>query len=155
MPSEWKFINAQHTLFTYLHLASSKELTMALINSNCKAISYETVTNKDGRHILLEPMSAIAGRLAAYQAAMLSLNPGPGCLIGGLTGINSQNITILGAGCAGTNACTIALGMGANVTIVDNDINKLHDIEKTHKNIKTLYFSKNNMDWVKKILMLS
>ena len=117
-------------LFTYLHLAAEPELTQALINSGVTAIAYETV--QDGRG----PAAAgpdVRGRRPAVRAGRRHLPDGPGggkgVLLGGVPGVRPAKVVVLGAGVAGTNAAAMALGLGADVTILDININRLRDLD--------------------------
>ncbi|MFZ5723674.1 MAG: alanine dehydrogenase [Pseudomonadota bacterium] len=120
-PSEYPLITARHTVFAYLHLASSRELTEALLATGATFIAYETVTDAFGRLPLLAPMSEVAGRMA-IQAGAHSLEKaqgGKGVLLGGVTSVPPGRVLIFGAGVVGTNAAQIAVGMGAQVTLLD------------------------------------
>lgn len=120
-PAEYALIEARHTIFAYLHLASSRELTDALVVTGATFIAYETVTDAEGRLPLLAPMSEVAGRMA-IQAGAHSLEKaqgGKGVLLGGVTGVSPGRVLICGAGVVGRNAAQIAVGMGAQVTVLD------------------------------------
>lgn len=117
-------------LFTYLHLAAEPELTRALLDAGVTAIAYETV--QDGRSLpLLAPMSEVAGRLSVQVGAQVMTAPagGPGLLLGGVAGVRPAKVVVLGAGVAGTNATAMAVGTGAEVTILDIDIARLREID--------------------------
>ncbi|MBG6215869.1 alanine dehydrogenase [Arthrobacter sp. CAN_A6] len=117
-------------LFTYLHLAAEPELTRALLDSGVTAIAYETV--QDGRSLpLLAPMSEVAGRLAVQVGAQVMTAPagGPGLLLGGVPGVRPAKVVVLGAGVAGTNATAMAVGAGADVSILDINIARLREID--------------------------
>jgi len=118
---ECKLLGPQHVLFTYLHLAAVPEIARALCQSGCTAIAYETVTAPTGGLPLLKPMSAVAGRLAvqAGATALQKSQGGSGILISGAAGMAPARVLILGAGVAGSNAATVALGLQADVTVVD------------------------------------
>ena len=115
------------TLFTYLHLAADRPCTDALLESGTTAIAYETVQLPGGRLPLLYPMSEVAGCLAPQVGAMalMRANGGRGVLMGGVGGVANSKVVVLGAGVAGQNAANIALGMGADVTLLDTDLDKL------------------------------
>ena len=115
------------TLFTYLHLAADKPLTEQLIQSKVTAIAYETVQLTSGALPLLYPMSEVAGCLAPQvgASALLKAQGGRGVLLGGIGGVANAKVVILGAGVSGQNAANIALGMGADVTLLDTDLDKL------------------------------
>jgi alanine dehydrogenase len=127
-------------LFTYLHLAASRPCTDALIASGTTAIAYETVTS--GRALpLLAPMSEVAGRLAAQIGAVQLQQPagGAGILMGGVPGTRPAKVVVIGGGVAGENAAAVASGMGADVTIVDINLGRLKEIDRTYNGrIKTL-----------------
>ncbi len=114
-------------LFTYLHLAANCELTKALVEKEVRAIAYETIELDDGSLPLLAPMSEVAGRLAVQVGAwcLQAPNGGRGVLLSGASGVRPGKVVILGAGIAGTNACQVAVGMGAYVSIVDVNPSKL------------------------------
>lgn len=119
------------TLFTYLHLAPAPELTSALIESGSTCIAYETVQTDDGRTPLLAPMSEVAGRLAPQVGAYFLEKAlgGRGILLGGVPGVKPAKVVVLGGGNVGYNAARIALGLGANVTIVDTSVDRLRYLE--------------------------
>ena len=118
-------------LFTYLHLAAEPELAAALIRAGVTAIAYETVQRADRSLPLLAPMSEVAGRLSVQVGAQSLTRPagGPGVLLGGVPGVRPAKVTVLGAGVAGTNAAAMALGLGADVTILDINIDRLRDLD--------------------------
>lgn len=119
--SEYQYLRQEMMLFTYLHLASNETLTKVLLASGTTAIAYETVQNQAGQLPLLIPMSEVAGRMATQVgAANLQRNQGGrGVLIGGVPGVAPADVTILGGGTVGANAARIAVGMGAQVTVLD------------------------------------
>ena len=108
-------------LFTYLHLASNEQLTKALLASGVTAIAYETVQTHSGQLPLLMPMSEVAGRMSTQVGAAILQRPqgGRGVLMGGVPGVAPADVTILGGGTVGANAARIAIGMGAQVTLLD------------------------------------
>lgn len=118
-------------LFTYLHLAAEKELTHALLEKNVTAIAYETVQLPSRALPLLAPMSEVAGRLAPIVGAnaMMRPNGGPGLLVPGVPGTDPANIVVLGGGVAGTNAVAMAVGLGADVTVLDTNIQRLRELD--------------------------
>ena len=118
-------------LFTYLHLAPDLRQTEALLVSGVTAIAYETITAKDGSLPLLAPMSEVAGRLAVQAGAscLERENGGSGILLGGVPGVDSAHVLIIGGGIVGENAAFIAKGMGAHVTIFDNSIPRLRELD--------------------------
>ena len=118
-------------LFTYLHLAASKELTGELMQRNVTSIAYETVQLPDGSLPLLAPMSEVAGRLAPQVGSHALMAPygGRGTLMGGVPGVPPADVVVLGGGVAGLNAARIAAGMGANVTVLDLNVARLRFID--------------------------
>ena len=146
---ECEMLSKKQLLFTYLHLAPDPEQTKGLIDSNCIAIAYETVTDDDGRLPLLAPMSEVAGRLS-IQAGMRSLekqNGGLGILLAGVPGVASAKVIIIGGGFVGENAARIALGVGADVTILDRSLNRLKQLDDLYgPKLKTLYSTKDAID---------
>lgn len=139
--SEYKYFRKDLILFTYLHLAANEKLTKALLNSKMTALAYETL-EVNNTLPLLKPMSEIAGRLSIQEAAKYLEKPmgGKGVLLAGVPGVKKGHVLILGAGNAGLNAAKVAVGMGANVTILDRNILKLEEIEQIYGDrIQTLY----------------
>lgn len=132
MPEEFGRLRPELILFTYLHLAALPEATRALVDSGAVAVAYETVQLPDGRLPLLVPMSQIAGRMATEVAAQWLRKPGPGRgkLLSGLPGVAPARVVILGAGTVSTNACAIAVGLGAQITILDLELDALRAIER-------------------------
>jgi alanine dehydrogenase len=130
--SEFQFFRSDLILFDYLHLASLPKVADALLRSGITAFAYENLKTPDGRLPLLEPMSEVAGKLSVLNGAyyLLSQNGGRGILLGGATGSPSAKVVIVGAGIAGQAACATAVGMGANVTIVDISKEKLESLSE-------------------------
>ena len=130
-PSEYGFFREGLTLFTYLHLAPLPELTSKLMEAKVTGIAYETIQEKDGSLPLLTPMSEVAGRMAVQIGAQYleAPNGGRGVLLGGVPGVAPANVTVLGGGIVGHNAAKIAFGMGANVTIIDRNLNRLRELD--------------------------
>lgn len=124
---EYEQLRAGQILFTYLHLSPDPAQTQGLIDSGCIAVAYETVTSRQGTLPLLAPMSEVAGRMATQVGAyhLQKNSHGAGMLLGGVPGVAAGHVVILGGGVAGTNAAKIAIGMGANVTILDRNIERL------------------------------
>jgi len=141
-PSEYDFLNENHTLFCYLHLAPLRELTSELMKRKVCAIAYETVA-VENELPLLRPMSEIAGKMAPIVAAyhLSRYQGGEGVLISGSDGVSPAKILIIGAGNAGFNAARMATGMGADVTVVNRTAPKLEKLKKTLKNVKTVIYS--------------
>jgi len=129
--AEYAHFRAGLILFTYLHLAAEPELAAALMESGVTAIAYETVQKADRSLPLLAPMSEVAGRLAVQVGAQSMTRPGggPGILLGGVPGVRSAKVTVIGAGVAGSNAAAMAIGMGADVTILDINIDRLRELD--------------------------
>jgi len=119
-------------LFTYLHIAADEPLTRALVESGIKAVAYETVETDDRRLPLLAPMSEIAGRLAAQAGAYFLEKPlgGRGLLLGGVPGVQPGKVLVLGGGVVGYNAAVIAIGLGAQVTILDRSIDRMRYLDE-------------------------
>lgn len=131
LPAEYRWLQTGQILLTYLHLAASRELTEQLIESGISAIAYETVELADGRLPLLTPMSIIAGRLSVqFGARFLERQQGGrGVLLGGIPGVKAGHVVILGGGVVGTEAARIAVGLGARVTILDINVDRLAYLE--------------------------
>jgi len=134
---ELRRMRSGQVLYTYLHLASDEALTRRLMKLGVTAIGYETIQRDDGALPLLTPMSEVAGRLAVQKAAQCleAASGGRGILLSGVSGVKPAHVVILGAGTAGQNACHIAVGMGAHVTILDIDplrLRYVHDIMGGH-----------------------
>ena len=129
---EYGSMHANLTLFTYLHLAPDRALTEALMSSGATAIAYETVETPDRKLPLLAPMSEIAGRLAAQAGAYFLQGPlgGPGLLIGGVPGVQPARVVVIGGGVVGTQAARIALGMEAEVTILERSVERLRELDE-------------------------
>ncbi|MFN0172888.1 MAG: alanine dehydrogenase [Bryobacteraceae bacterium] len=129
--AEYRFFRDNLTLFTYLHLAPLPELTQQMLDSGITGIAYETIVEEDGSLPLLTPMSEVAGRMAVQIGAQYleAPNGGRGILLGGVPGVSPANVAIIGGGVVGTNAAKIALGMGAHVTIIDRDLNRLRQLD--------------------------
>lgn len=138
--SEYRHFREGLVLFTYLHLAAETELTHALIDSGVTAIAYETV--QEGRSLpLLAPMSEVAGRLSVQVGAASLMAPagGKGVLLGGVPGVRPAKVVVLGAGVAGTNAAAMARGLGADVTILDINIQRLRELDAQYQGgLKTI-----------------
>ncbi|SHM91130.1 L-alanine dehydrogenase [Caldanaerovirga acetigignens] len=148
LPSEYKYFKEGQVIFTYLHLAPEPELTKALMESKVVAIAYETVQKDDGSLPLLTPMSEVAGRLAIQEGAAFleKFRGGKGVLLSGVPGVPPASIVIVGAGTVGTNALKRAIGMGARVTILDINVNKLRYLDDIYQgHIETLYSNRFNL----------
>ncbi|MGY4408422.1 alanine dehydrogenase [Bradyrhizobium sp. LB7.1] len=131
-PAEWTQLRENQILFTYLHLAPDPEQAKGLIKSGCTAIAYETVTDAHGGLPLLAPMSEVAGRLAIEAAggALKRYAGGRGLLIGGVPCVQPARIVVIGGGVVGTHAARMAVGLGAEVTILDRSIPRLRELDE-------------------------
>jgi len=129
-PQECRRLHAGQTLFTYLHLAADRPQAEALMTSGVTAIAYETITAADGSLPLLAPMSEIAGRMSASVAAhcLMKAQGGAGLLPGGVPGVAPTRFVVLGGGVAGSHAARMALGLGAEVTVVDRSLQRLRQL---------------------------
>jgi len=139
--SEYGYFRSDLVLFTYLHLAAASALTHALLDSRMTAIAYETVQLANRALPLLAPMSEVAGRLAPIVGANTMLKPsgGPGLLIPGVPGTHPASVVVLGGGVAGTNATSVAVGLGADVTVLDTNIARLRELDALYAGrIKTI-----------------
>ncbi|NLV96480.1 MAG: alanine dehydrogenase [Desulfovibrionales bacterium] len=126
-PSEFSMVRPGQIIFTYLHYAADEELTRAMMKSDSISIAYETVEGPHGGLPLLSPMSEVAGRIAAQEAAhfLKFVHGGRGVLMGGVTGVAPANVLVLGGGMVGANAAIIAAGMGAQVHVLDMNLDRL------------------------------
>jgi alanine dehydrogenase len=142
-PEEYPAIRADHTLFTYFHFAADRQLSEAMRDIGAACIAYETVEAEDGTLPLLTPMSEIAGKMAMQEAAKYLEKPqgGRGILLGGVPGVPAAQVVILGGGVVGINAAKIAAGMGASVTIMDIDLERLRYLDDVLPANVTTYFS--------------
>ncbi|GAB7389048.1 alanine dehydrogenase [Bacillaceae bacterium] len=131
LPSEYDYFRNGMILFTYLHLAAAPELTRALMDKGVIAIAYETIQLEDGSLPLLTPMSEVAGRMAVQIGAQFLEKPkgGKGVLLGGVPGVLPGEVVIIGGGTVGTNGAKMALGLGANVTILDVNPERLRQLD--------------------------
>jgi alanine dehydrogenase len=129
--AEYEYFRPGLTLFTYLHLAPLPELTDRLLASKVNGVAYETIVEADNSLPLLTPMSEVAGRMSVQVGAQYLERPagGRGILLGGVPGVAPANVVILGGGIVGTNAAKIAVGMGAHVTIIDRNLNRLRELD--------------------------
>ncbi len=146
---EYKFFRAGLILYTYLHLAADEELTMALLHAKVKGVAYETIILEDGSLPCLKPMSEVAGRLSVIEGAKHLEKPfgGSGILISGVPGVDRSNVVIVGAGVVGENALKMAVGMEANVTVLDVNLKKLTYLDEIYGNkITTLYSTSDNIE---------
>ncbi len=140
--SECKLLRSGQTLFTYLHLAADLQQTKGLLASGATAIAYETVTASDGSLPLLTPMSEVAGRMSIQVGAncLQKANGGSGVLLGGVPGVGPAKVVILGGGVAGTNAAEMAVGLRADVTVVERSAKRLRELSSLFgSQLKTVY----------------
>jgi alanine dehydrogenase len=148
IPAEYDLLHPNQLLFTYLHLAADEPQTRALMRNRIKAVAYETVQLANGSLPLLTPMSEVAGRMAVQVGAhyLERTQGGRGMLLGGVPGVPGANVLVLGGGAVGTNAAQVALGMGANVTIVDRSVERLRQLDLLlHGRSHTLASNKRNI----------
>ncbi len=134
-PDEWRMLRPGQILFTYLHLAADEEQTHGLIESGATAVAYETVTDAVGGLPLLAPMSEVAGRLSIQAAATALQRPngGRGVLLGGVPGVSPGKVVIIGGGVVGTQAARIAIGLGAEVVIIDRSLPRLRFLDDLYE----------------------
>jgi alanine dehydrogenase len=143
---EFPLLRKGQILFTYLHLAASRELTEALLKSGVTGIAYETI--QINNHLpLLEPMSEIAGRMSVVMGAyfLAKYNGGSGVLLGGVPGVLPGSVVVVGGGTSGVNAMRMAKGLGADITILDIDVERLRFLDLAIANLRTLYSSEANL----------
>ena len=145
-PSEVAMLEPRHLLFTYLHLAADKKLTEDLVATGCTGIAYETI-EVNGRLPLLEPMSEIAGRMSVIVGAyhLARHRGGRGILLGGVPGVLPGRVVVIGGGTAGVNAARVATGMGADVTILEVDLERMRFLDITMDGAHTLYSSPSSL----------
>lgn len=147
--SEFEFFREDLILFDFLHLASLPKVADALLQKKVTAFAYETVQTSDGRLPLLEPMSEVAGKLSVLNGAyfLLSQNGGRGVLLGGAIGVPAAKVVIIGAGIAGRNACATAVGMGAQVTLMDISSQKLEAVAHRYgPAVRTVYSTRSAIE---------
>ncbi len=147
-PAEYDLLRESQIIFTYLHSANNPEETQALLDKKVIAIAYEDIETDDGEMPLLTPMSEIAGEVGLIMGAyhMFTINGGSGLLIGGAAGVEPAKVAILGAGRVGLGAARYALGLGADVTIMDIDLDRLREVrQKIFPGAKTLFLNNHNI----------
>src|SRR6476469_533625 len=146
LKAEFPLLRRGQILFTYLHLAASKSLTEAFLQSGVTSVAYETI-QVDHRLPLLEPMSEIAGRMSVVMGAnfLAKYNGGSGVLLGGVPGVLPGSVVIIGGVTSGVNALRMATGLGAEVTILDVDLERLRYLDLAMENTNTLYSSEANL----------
>jgi alanine dehydrogenase len=149
LSAEFPLLRRGQILFTYLHLAASKPLTEALLKSGVIGIAYETI-QVNNRLPLLEPMSEVAGRMSVVMGAnfLAKHNGGSGVLLGGVPGVLPGSVVVIGGGTSGVNALRMAKGLGADVTILDIDVERLRFLDLVMEDLHTLYSSEANLDYL-------
>lgn len=148
-PEETQLLRPGQTLFTYLHLAADADLTARLLSSGASAIAYEAVTDAQGTLPLLSPMSEVAGRLSIQEGARFleKHQGGKGMLLGGVPGVAPANVLVIGAGVVGLNAARVAMGMGADVTVLDRSLARLRHLDDLYGDrLRTLYSSQETLE---------
>ncbi len=141
LPEEYPYLRMGQIIFTFFHFAASSALTEAIISSKVVALAYETIRDEKGGHPLLTPMSEVAGRMSIQEGAKYLEKPmeGRGILLGGVPGVTPAEIVIIGGGVVGTNAAKVAAGLGARVTIMDINLDRLRYLDDIMpKNVTTL-----------------
>src|SRR5213082_20750 len=146
LEAEFPLLRKGQILFTYLHLAASKPLTEALLKSGVTGVAYETI-QVNNKLPLLEPMSEVAGRMSVVMGAsyLAKHNGGSGVLLGGVPGVRPGRVVVVGGGTSGVNAMRMAKGLGAGVTILDIDVERLRFLDLAMDNLHTLYSSEANL----------
>lgn len=145
---EFKLIRKDQIIFTYFHFAADEKLTRGMMDSGATCIAYETIQKKDGSLPLLVPMSEVAGRMAVQEGAkyLERVMGGQGILLGGVPGVLPANVTVLGGGVVGTNSAKMAAGMGAKVTVLDVNLERLRYLEDVlPKNVFFMYSNRHNI----------
>jgi alanine dehydrogenase len=148
LPAEWPQMRSGQMVFTYFHFAADEQLTRAVMKSGITAIAYETIKDARGTLPLLTPMSEVAGRMSIQEGAKYLERPfeGRGILLGGVPGVLPANVVILGGGVVGANAAKVAAGLGANVTILDINLDRLRYLDDVMpRNVTTLFSDRHNI----------
>jgi alanine dehydrogenase len=149
LPAEYSLIREGQILYTYMHLAPDRPQTDALLKAKCIGVAFETITDKKGQLPCLKPMSQIAGRLSIQEGAKYIERQygGEGILLQGVPGVPQAEVVVLGAGTVGANAVKVAIGLGAHVTCVDINLDRLEFLEDIYAGaISTLYSTQENID---------
>lgn len=149
LKQEYGYLRDDLILFTYLHLAAVEDLTREMVKSGVTGVAYETIELTDGSLPLLQPMSEVAGRMATQIAARYLEKPqgGRGMLLGGVPGVRPANVVVLGGGTVGTHAAYMAIGMGAHVTIMDINLNRLRYLDEImHGRVTTVYANRSSIE---------
>ncbi len=148
LPKEWPLMRRGQIVFTYFHFAADEKLTRAVMQSGITAVAYETIRDARGQLPLLTPMSEVAGRMSIQEGAKYLERPfeGRGILLGGVPGVLPAHVVILGGGVVGANAAKVAAGLGANVTILDINLDRLRYLDDVMpKNVTTLFNHRHNL----------
>jgi alanine dehydrogenase len=148
LPEEWPHLRNGQIVFTYFHFAADEPLTRAVMQSGITAIAYETIKDARGTLPLLTPMSEVAGRMSIQEGAKFLERPfeGRGILLGGVPGVLPANVVILGGGIVGANAAKVAAGLGANVAILDVNLDRLRYLDDVMpRNVTTLFSDRHNI----------
>jgi alanine dehydrogenase len=148
LPREWPLLRRGQVVFTYFHFAADEKLTRAVLDSGITAVAYETIRDARGQLPLLTPMSEVAGRMSIQEGAKYLERPfeGRGILLGGVPGVLPANVVVLGGGVVGSNAAKVAAGLGANVTILDINLDRLRYLDDVMpKNVTTLFNHRHNL----------
>ena len=155
-PGEIALLRPGQVLFTYLHLAADRAQTVGLVESGATCIAYETVTDARGSLPLLAPMSEVAGRMSVQVGAhcLEREQGGAGVLLGGVPGVPSGRVVVIGGGVAGTHAATMAVGIGATVTVIDKSLPRLRELEQQFPSqLHTLFSTTDAIEqrWLRRI----
>jgi alanine dehydrogenase len=148
LPVEWPHMHPGQIVFTYFHFAADEHLTRAIMASGVTAVAYETIRDARGQLPLLTPMSEVAGRMSIQEGAKYLERPfdGRGILLGGVPGVRPASVVIIGGGVVGANAAKVAAGLGANVTILDINLDRLRYLDDVMpKNVTTLFSDRHNI----------
>ena len=148
LPVEWPHMRPGQVTFTYFHFAADEKLTRAVMDSGASAVAYETIRDAQGRRPLRTPMSEVAGRMCSQEGAKFLERPfeGRGILLGGVPGVLPANVVVLGGGVVGANAAKVAAGIGANVTLLDVNLDRLRYLDDVvPQNVTTLYSDRHNI----------
>ncbi|MGL6096123.1 MAG: alanine dehydrogenase [Fimbriiglobus sp.] len=148
LPEEWPHMRAGQTVFTYFHFAADENLTRAVLKSGITAVAYETIRDAKGGLPLLTPMSEVAGRMSIQEGAKYLERPfdGRGILLSGVPGVAPATVAVLGGGIVGANAARMAAGLGANVFLLDVNMDRLRYLDEVMpKNVTTLYSNRHNI----------
>jgi alanine dehydrogenase len=158
MEEEWPLMRAGQIIFTYFHFAADEKLTRAVMAAGITAVAYETINDQRGQLPLLTPMSEVAGRMSIQEGAKYLERPfeGRGILLGGVPGVLPAHVVILGGGIVGANAAKVAAGLGANVTILDINLDRLRYLDDVMpRNVTTLFSDRHNiLDSIKRADLL-